>query len=191
MISEKTYAIWKPRIGILASITMLVVSIFFSQYGFSFSDTTGWGIWIGLALSLSITIIQLSGGIEENGKDWLMWIVWLGSYAYGIISNVKGISDFMAGSDSLYFRWMVAVSVGTMIEIAPERLLKLALVTNRKVFIKEEVTAQNKPVTSSKPSPLPYAPKPSDKTPLPLPSWRQKSQPTYQSKSNDERDMRD
>lgn len=183
MISEKTYTIWKPRFGILAAGMLLVISIYFSQYGFSFKDTTEWGVGIGLALSIAITIIQLAGGLEENGKDYLLWVVWVVSYVYGITSNVKGLLDFMGNRE--YFTWAIAISVGVMIEIAPERLFKLALMNSRKAFIRpdkqEETKGQPKQITPSKPSfPQKQSPtymKPTEKqTPSVVPSWKRNMQ---------------
>jgi hypothetical protein len=78
---------------------------------------------VALALALCNTVIQLIG----NGKtftedDWVFGGIWLASYVLGISTNAYALLQIL-GINNMYLEWMVSLSLGTIIEIAPEKLI--------------------------------------------------------------------
>lgn len=153
-MSEKRYDKLLGQLGIFFSIVVLIISIFFSSWGFSFDmNNYSWAFWVSMALGASITVLQLVGN-KDDGKDEVFRIIWLLSYAYGIYTNVMGLSQIRGGI-STWTDYILPVIVGAFIEIVPEKLFLTSL---RKLnslksqAIKQDT--QSKPVATASTAPL-------------------------------------
>ena len=116
----------KKKFAVVGAILFWIISVVFSVYGFSFDNETGWAWLIGLAMSLGITIIQLVGNSVSKQDNVFTYIWWL-SYVYGIGANVYGILNFMGADVSIWYKWVIAVPMGVMIEVVPEKLLLISM----------------------------------------------------------------
>jgi hypothetical protein len=78
---------------------------------------------IAVSLSISNTIIQIIGNDQEqDSMGFAMWLGWIGSYALGIGTNTVGLVSIL-GIENVYIEWTIALGLGTVIEVMPERLL--------------------------------------------------------------------
>lgn len=116
----------KKKFAAVGAIIFWCISVVFNVYGFSFSNENSWAWIVGLAMSIGITIIQLVGNSVKKMDNTFTYIWWL-SYLYGIGANVYGIINFMGVDVSVYYKWIIAVPMGVMIEVVPERLLLLSI----------------------------------------------------------------
>src|SRR5687767_173034 len=92
-ISERQWAILTRQLGILFAAITLLISVFFSSWGFSFDmNNYSWAILVSLALGATITVIELNGH-KDDRQDPVFKVIWLLSYAYGIYTNVIGLSQ--------------------------------------------------------------------------------------------------
>lgn len=124
---------WNENKMVLAPVAagiMWVVSALCFVFGLSFKNPMGVmvgsydiSILIAFALSVANTIIQLIGNGQDISKmDGVFKIGWYSSYVLGIASNVNALIGIL-GINNPFLEWAVALSLGSMIEIMPEKLI--------------------------------------------------------------------
>lgn len=115
----------RHALAIIPAVIFWIASMAFFVLGFSFDDQTGAMWWIALGLSIANTVIQIMGNdstYDEMGL--ILTIGWIASYILGIASNV--VSLLFVLNLPQYFEYAIAGSLGTMIEILPERMFVIA-----------------------------------------------------------------
>lgn len=130
--NNNQYYVWwkrnKPALSLLPAIIFWAVSVIFFMVGLNFKNPIIVGgievsKYIAIALSISNTIIQIIGNEQEQeGLGMALWIGWIGSYALGIGTNVVGLLSILA-INNVILEWVIAVGLGTMIEVLPEKLV--------------------------------------------------------------------
>lgn len=122
---------WKNNKMFLSLIPALIfwgVSMVFFVVGLKFGQSLiifGFDVAqiISISLAISITVVQIIG--NDTGwseADLPLRIGWLGSYMLGIGTNVVGILSILS-IESKNMEFVIALGLGTMIEVMPERLL--------------------------------------------------------------------
>ena len=153
--NNRYYDWWKhnkPMLSLLPAIVFWLVSMIFFVVGLNFKNpivifNTDVSFWIAISLSLSNTIIQIIGNEQEQeGLGLALWIGWIGSYALGIGTNVVGLLSILS-INSVVLEWVIAIGLGSMIEVLPERLVVQ--------FLK---TFKSKNYKPNKPNPYSYPP---------------------------------
>lgn len=120
----------------VAALIMWTVSVLCFVFGLSFKNPMGVmlgkfdvSILIAFSLSIANTIIQLIGnGKDPKDMDSVFQVGWVASYVLGIASNVNALLGIL-GMGNLLLEWLVALSLGTMIEVMPEKLIVIWLKT--------------------------------------------------------------
>lgn len=115
------------------ALFMWLISNVCFVFGLSFKNPVlVWGfdatLYIAFGLSISNTAIQLLGnGMKlDRGTDGVFFWIWLASYALGISSNTNTLLQIL-GIDSKVLEWTIAIALGAMIEIAPEKMIVMWL----------------------------------------------------------------
>ena len=167
---DNKYYIWwkenKPTLSLVPAIVFWLVSMVFFIIGLNFKNPivlfgVDLSLAIAIALSISNTIIQIIGNEQEaEGLGLALWIGWLGSYALGIGTNVAGLLSILS-IDNTILEWTIAIGLGTMIEVLPERLIVQFLQTVK--FPKR----RNKPTNTSSQTPTKPTYSPSGNYPKP------------------------
>jgi hypothetical protein len=130
-MSNKYYIWWKQNKLLLSLIPAAVfwaVSMVFFVVGLQFKNPVvmaGKDLSMAIAISLSVsnTIIQIIGNDQEQDEmGFAMWLGWIGSYVLGIGTNTVGLVSIL-GIENVYIEWSIALGLGTVIEVMPERLL--------------------------------------------------------------------
>lgn len=126
----------KPYGAVLASIALWFISVIFFVVGFSFgTELVFFGnnvaMPVALAISLVNTVIQIVWNDERD--DIMDWVLWGCSYVVGIASNIYGLRIILNMTDPR-LELALAISLGAMIEIAPEKLLLKGLASIRVNF---------------------------------------------------------
>lgn len=114
----------------VAALIMWTVSVLCFVFGLSFKNPMGImvgkvdiSVAIAFALSIANTIIQLIGNGQDFEKmDGVFKVGWYSSYVLGIASNVNALIGIL-GINNPLLEWSVALSLGSMIEIMPEKLI--------------------------------------------------------------------
>ena len=140
----------------VAAGIMWAVSVLCFVFGLSFKNpmgvvvgSTDISIWIAFALSVANTIIQLIGNGQDFEKmDGVFRIGWYSSYVLGIASNVNALLGIL-GINNIMLEWAVALSLGSMIEIMPEKLIVVWL----KTVPAKPTQPQNNTAKQNKPNP--------------------------------------
>jgi hypothetical protein len=142
----------KMGLAPIASLILWAVSVLCFVFGLSFKNPIGYSLggWdvsiiVAFALSLAITIIQLIGnGKNPKDMDTVFLMGWVASYALGIASNVNALLHIL-DMGNVGLEWVVSMSLGTMIEVMPEKLLIVWLRTlNDKKPQQHQNKTQNK-----------------------------------------------
>lgn len=125
-MSYNKYKEIKNWARVAVSLIYWAASMIFFVVGFSFSNPIvifGKDVSVPLAVALSIanTIIQISGNGDED-KDLIDNVIWFASYILGISTNYIGLTMLLNMNDPNLER-VIAGSLGTMIEVLPERML--------------------------------------------------------------------
>lgn len=115
----------KLKLAVGGALIFGGLSILFSMLGLSLSTEITWAWLVGLCMAMGITIIQLVGN-SAGKKDTIFTVIWIASYVYGITANVIGITGLMSNINPV-FMYLIAVPMGILIEIVPEKLLILSL----------------------------------------------------------------
>ena len=156
-MTNKYYEWWKrnkPAMSLIPALVFWVVSMIFFVVGLSFKNPIilfGTDLSLGIAVSLSIsnTVIQIIGNEQEQeGLGLALWIGWLGSYALGIGTNIVGLLSILSIENSM-LEWIIAIGLGSMIEVLPERLLVQFLKTF-KSYKKQNYTQKETPEWAEK-----------------------------------------
>lgn len=124
------YSKWldfKPKLALGPAMIFWVLSIVFFIVGLKFEKPMiVFGIeiskWVGLAAGLAITFIQVLGNDQEGEAGLAMTLGWYASYALGIGTNVNGLLSVF-NIENTYLAWVIAGSLGVMIEVLPEKFL--------------------------------------------------------------------
>ena len=122
---------FKRLLLVIFAVLMWVMSIVFSYIGFKADVQTEWYFGIfALILSATITSLELylnSQTFDFNEVDMGLVILWIGgfaAYAYGIWTNIIGVSIMMVGNaDLTQVSWqgqVVPIIFGLLLEILPE-----------------------------------------------------------------------
>lgn len=160
-MSNKYYDWWKknkPFLSLVPALIFWVVSILFFMVGLRFENPVvvfgrDMGTTIAIALSLSNTIIQIIGNDQEQEDMGVaLWLGWMGSYLLGVGTNVVGLLTILSIENSI-LEWGIALGLGTMIEVLPERLLVQFLKTfnGRAKFTPSKNFRPLTPASSNKP----------------------------------------
>lgn len=130
-MNENMYVkLWRENknyLSLIPAIVFLAVSMVFFIVGLRFENPVmlfGYDMSTLIAVSLSVsnTIIQIIGNErEKEGMGLALHAGWLGSYLLGIGTNIYGILQIITMQNS-YLELIVAVSLGSMIEVLPEKL---------------------------------------------------------------------
>lgn len=118
----------KLFLSLFPAFVFWAVSIIFFMVGLRFQNPIvlwGWDASTAIAISLSVsnTIIQIIGNEkEQEGLGMALWMGWVASYVLGIGTNVVGLLAVLS-IDNVVLEWSIAIGLGTMIEVLPERLL--------------------------------------------------------------------
>ena len=92
--------------------------------GFEFSLSSA--AWIGWAIAL--IIIVLESVWQKFGNNRTLFVIAVGCYAYGVITNVVGIVQAKGGYDQVnWLDYAVALFFGVLFEVFPEPLLAWAI----------------------------------------------------------------
>lgn len=148
-MDNKYYRWWKENklfLSLVPAIVFWLVSMVFFVVGLKFKNGIVFGgidfsSAIAISLSLSNTIIQIIGNDQEEDLGTAMWLGWIGSYLLGIGTNVVGLTSILDISNP-YIEYSIAIGLGTVIEVMPERLL-VAFLKGFKGFTKRRF--DNKP----------------------------------------------
>lgn len=160
-IENKYYTWWKdnkPCLSLIPAIVFWVVSMIFFIIGLNFKNPImlfgiDFSLMIAVALSLANTVIQIIGNDQEKeGLGLALWIGWIGSYMLGIGTNVVGLLSILA-IDHVLLEWVIAIGLGTMIEVLPERLVVQFLKTMKPKKSQQEFVQNRKPSKSHRPYP--------------------------------------
>jgi hypothetical protein len=133
-VSVKWWNSNKMVLSPVAALIMWTVSVLCFVFGLSFKNPVGYvlggmdvSMWVAFSLSLANTIIQLIGnGKKMSEMDEVFKAGWIASYALGIASNVNALLNIL-GMGNVFLEWVVALSLGTMIEVMPEKLIVMWL----------------------------------------------------------------
>lgn len=186
-----TLKIWndnKMYLAPVASLILWITSVLCFVFGLSFKNPVGYtigtldiSVWVAFALSIANTIIQLIGNNQDFEKmDGVFKAGWVASYVLGISSNVNALLQIL-GMGNVLLEWGVAVSLGTMIEVMPEKLIMVWLKSG-----KQEQKSNNNQNNNNKPKPYnPYRPAMpaqlprQQKPPMPIKTPFPRAEPTY------------
>lgn len=132
IISLELWNEYKMWLAPLAAIFLWIISVICFVFGLSFKnpvmvmsiDAT---LYISFGLAMCNTIIQLIGNDMDFGdNDKTFWWIWIASYVLGISSNTNTLLQIL-GLNNIWLEVLIATSLGAMIEIAPEKLVKMWL----------------------------------------------------------------
>jgi len=153
-MSNKYYDWWKqnkPFLSLIPAVVFWLVSMIFFMVGLKFNDPIyifgkDVSLLIAVSLSVSNTIIQIIGNEQEQESMGVaLWMGWMASYMLGIGTNVVGLMTVLS-IGNVWLEWIIAIGLGTMIEVLPERLLVQFLKTfqQRKSVQKPQIKYQPK-----------------------------------------------
>lgn len=122
----------KRLLAIVVALALWWMSMTFSVRGFiSFNQTPNPDdAWIGWTLAGCVTAFELIWNGMKERTNLTMWVVGMLAYAYGIITNVIGIANWMGIGLNLWF--VFPILLGLVIEIAPEPAFIWGLTGNYK-----------------------------------------------------------
>jgi hypothetical protein len=149
-ITIKQWEEIKLKMAVGGAIIFGCLSILFSMLGLSLSTEVTWAWLVGLLMAMGITIIQLVGN-SAGKKDSIFTVIWIASYVYGITANVLGIIGLMGGISPV-FMYMIAVPMGILIEVVPEKLLIISLGGDLRKTASSMTTLFSKPTVRMTPS---------------------------------------
>ena len=120
-----TWKSTKPLLALAPVIIFWVTSVIFFIVGLSFKNPivlfgTDLTSYIAISLSLANTAIQIIGNDTED-LDLQLKVIWLASYVLGIGTNIYGLLQVLSIQNP-FIEWSVAISLGSIIEISPEKL---------------------------------------------------------------------
>lgn len=139
------YSEWKkfkPMLGLLVALIFWSASVIFFIIGMSFdTELIFFGVniitYVAIALAAANTIIQV-GGNDDESMDTLERVIWLSSYALGIGTNIYGLLIVFNMKNQL-LEAIVAVALGIIIEVSPEKQLVKFLKSIRKANGEKDV----------------------------------------------------
>lgn len=155
-ITIKQWEEIKLKMAVGGAIIFGCLSILFSMLGLSLTTEITWAWLVGLFMAMGITIIQLVGN-SAGKKDSIFTVIWIASYVYGITANVIGITGLMSGISPV-FMYMIAVPMGVLIEVVPEKLLIISLGGDLRKTTSSALSTFSTKKTPTKPLPK-YVPK--------------------------------
>ena len=110
--------------GFVAALMGMYISAQFSVAGFEFSLSSA--AWIGWAIALIIVVLESVW--QKFGNNRTLFVIAVGCYAYGVITNVVGIVQAKGGYDQVnWLDYAVALFFGVLFEVFPEPLLAWAI----------------------------------------------------------------
>lgn len=130
-MSNKYYDWWKsnkPFMSLIPAVIFWAVSMIFFMVGLKFDNPIfvfgkDMSLAIAVSLSMSNTIIQIIGNEQESDNmGAALWMGWMASYLLGIGTNIVGLRTVLSVENTV-LEWSIAIGLGTMIEVLPERLL--------------------------------------------------------------------
>lgn len=130
-MDNKYYVWWKEnkiKFSLLPAVVFWLASMIFFVAGMKFANPIvvlglDFSLFLAVSLALANTFIQVIG--NEQSADELglpLYLGWLASYVLGIGTNVYGLLSVLS-MNNVYLEWIVALSLGTMIEVLPEKFL--------------------------------------------------------------------
>lgn len=126
----ETWNKYKMWLAPFVAIFLWLISVICFVYGLSFKNpilimTKDVSLFIAFGLSLSNTAIQVLGNgmkLESDNTDGVFFWIWIASYALGISSNTNTLLQVL-GIESKVLEWIIAIALGAIIEIAPEKMI--------------------------------------------------------------------
>jgi hypothetical protein len=116
----------KLKIAIIPAVIFWAVSMVFFIMGLVFDNRTPLMFCVAVALAIANTVIQVIGNDLEDEMTGVMRIGWYMSYVLGIGSNVYSLTQVLQ-IQQVVIEYAVCISLGSMIEILPEKLFVMFL----------------------------------------------------------------
>lgn len=152
---------YKMWLAPFASLFLWGISVIAFVWGLSFKnplvvygfDAT---MYIAFGLSVCNTIIQLIGNgmkIDGNQTDNVFFWIWVASYALGISSNTNTLLQILS-IESKVLEWIIALALGAIIEIAPEKMILMwlkSIVPTKRFSFQGNHGQQTKPNNGNRP----------------------------------------
>lgn len=162
---------FKRVLLVLFSILLWCVSIVFSYIGFRSDVRQEWYFSLfALILSGAITAMELylnSQNFDFDGADVGTLVLWIGGlfcYAYGIWTNIAGLSIMMINPNDVRWQaWVVPVIAGVLLEVLPEPMF-VAFLKSKKIE-KPQPQEQRRDDTRNKVARGHFEPRPVDRVP--------------------------
>ncbi|MBI4790263.1 MAG: hypothetical protein HY782_24780 [Chloroflexi bacterium] len=127
-MTEHRYAQLVRLMAVAVAILLWIMSIQFSAGGFNFVMPRY--IWMGYALGIAVTVLQLVFAEEGMKHTLTLVVVGLLAYGYGIFTNIVGIWIAQGSPDlaSNPMTLLFPTALGFILEVTPEPLLLWGLV---------------------------------------------------------------
>jgi len=106
-------------LAILAALGAWALSVMFSMDGLAFVMNNEKYQYVGLGIALIITVVELVWSRDGTDNGLTMNVLGLACYAYGIYTNVIGITVAQGNSGNIT---LFAIAAGLFLEVAPEKL---------------------------------------------------------------------
>jgi len=126
-VDEKSIRATFRLIGFLAAVGMWIISIYYSVDGFNI--TIQHMAWVGIAMGLIVTAIELVWNEEGVRKSFTLKIGGVCAYAYGIYTNIAGLAHAQGLGDlgAAPEKYLFPLILGILLEVMPEPLLVWSL----------------------------------------------------------------
>lgn len=126
-MSLKSWNTYKMYAAPLVALVLWGISVICFVFGLSFKNPLivmgkDISIQFSFALAMCMTVIQVVGNGRENKDDGIFKWIWWASYVLGISSNTNTLLGILGLGNPL-LEWGVALPLGAIIEIAPEKLI--------------------------------------------------------------------
>jgi hypothetical protein len=129
----KDWNIKKMNIAPILALGLWIISALCFVFGLNFKNPMGislWGVDLGIIVASMLSIIMTGVQLMGNGKslkelqrdDPIFFIGWVATYFLGIASNVNTLLMIL-GVSNIYLEGIIAVSLGAIIEIMPEKII--------------------------------------------------------------------
>lgn len=123
----KSWNTYKMYAAPFVALVLWGISVICFVFGLNFKNPlivmgTDISLPFSFALAMCMTVIQVVGNGRDNKDDGIFKWIWWASYVLGISSNTNTLLGIL-GLNNTLLEWGVAVPLGAIIEIAPEKLI--------------------------------------------------------------------
>ncbi len=122
-MTEQRYAQLIRMLAVAVAVMLWIMSIQFSAGGFNF--VMPHYIWMGYALGIAITVLELVFAEEGMKHSLTLSAVGLLAYIYGVVTNVVGIWVAQGSPDASQnpLVLLFPILLGFFLEVTPEPLI--------------------------------------------------------------------